>query len=92
MLVLKGSLPIKCPSVCATEDQLITGSTPKNQSCYSFCMKHVSFVFQVMSAKFLPRLDLLSIMPLTVQKVLIQNIVEVIKGALHLNIQLFDQF
>ena len=31
-------------------------------------------------------------MPLTVQKVLIQNIVEVIKGALHLNIQLFDQF
>ena len=55
-------------------------------------MKHVSFVFQVMSAKFLPRLDLLSIMPLTVQKVLIQNIVEVIKGALHLNIQLFDQF
>ena len=55
-------------------------------------MKHVSFVIQVMSAKFLPRLDLLSIMPLTVQKVLIQNIVEVIKGALHLNIQLFDQF
>ena len=31
-------------------------------------------------------------MPLTVQKVLIQNIVEVIKWALHLNIQLFDQF
>ena len=53
-------------------------------------MKHVSFVFQVMSAKFLPRLDLLSIMPLTVQKVLIQNIVEVMKGALY--IQLFDQF
>ena len=61
-------------------------------------MKHASFVFPVMSAKvffhqkLLPWLDLLSIMPLTVQKVLIQNIVEVIKGALHLNIQLFDQF
>ena len=31
-------------------------------------------------------------MPLTVQKVLIQNIVEVIKWALHLDIQLYDQF
>lgn len=41
-------VPIKCPSVCATEDQLITGSTP--------------------------RLDLLSIMPLTVQKVLVNTV------------------
>ena len=52
----------------------------------------MSALCQVMSAKLLPRLDLLSIMPLTVQKVLIQNIVEVIKGALHLNIRLYDQF
>ena len=47
---------------------------------------NMSALCQVMSAKLLPRLDLLSIMPLTVQKVLIQNIVKVIKGALHLNI------
>ena len=44
------------------------------------------------SGKLLPRLDLLSIMPLTVQKVLIQNIVGVIKWALRLDIQLYDQF